>query len=119
MSTPETTLLSKSETLKLSDPTLGGSIGETLLNPEADRFSEDDELFLKFHGIYQQDDRDKRKTGKKYLFMIRAKIPGGVVPPAQYLAFDELSELYGNQTLRITSRQSLQWHGVVKKGLGP
>jgi sulfite reductase (NADPH) hemoprotein beta-component len=119
MSTLEASLLSKNETLKLSDPTLGGNIGETLLNPEADRFSEDDEQFLKFHGIYQQDDRDKRKTGKQYIFMVRAKIPGGVVPPAQYLAFDDLSDRYGNQTLRITSRQSFQWHGIVKKGLGP
>ena len=49
------------ESLKLNDPTLGGSIGETLLSPETARFSEDDEQFLKFHGIYQQDDRDKRK----------------------------------------------------------
>jgi len=90
-----------------------------LLSSETDRFSEDDEQFLKFHGIYQQDDRDKRKTGKQYLFMIRARIPGGVVPAAQYLAFDELSRLHGNDTLRITSRQSFQWHGVVKRQLGP
>jgi len=119
MSTINPPLLSKNESLKLSDPTLGGNIGETLVNPEADRFSEDDEQFLKFHGIYQQDDRDKRKAGKQYIFMIRAKIPGGIVPPAQYLAFDDLSERYGSPTLRITSRQSFQWHGVVKKGLGP
>ena len=46
--------------------------------------------------------------------MIRARIPGGIIPPDQYLAFDDLSERYGNQTLRITSRQSFQWHGVVK-----
>jgi sulfite reductase (NADPH) hemoprotein beta-component len=109
----------KNEDLKLSDPTLSGNIGETLSNPEADRFSEDDDQFLKFHGVYQQDDRDKRKTGKQYLFMIRARIPGGVVPAAQYLAFDELSRLHGNDTLRITSRQSFQWHGVVKRQLGP
>ena len=109
----------KNEELKLSDPTLGGTIGETLLKPEADRFSEDDEQFLKFHGIYQQDDRDKRKTGRQYMLMIRARIPGGVVPAAQYLAFDELSRLHANDTLRITSRQSFQWHGVVKRQLGP
>ncbi|MBI5381550.1 MAG: NADPH-dependent assimilatory sulfite reductase hemoprotein subunit [Opitutae bacterium] len=119
MSTAEKHLLSKNELLKINDPTLGGTIGETLLNPDTDRFSEDDEQFLKFHGVYQQDDRDKRKTGKQYIFLIRARIPGGIVPPAQYLAFDKLSQLHGNDTLRITSRQSFQWHGVVKKGLGP
>ena len=107
------------ELLKQSDPTLGGSIGETLKNAELERFSDDDLQFLKFHGIYQQDDRDKRKIGKQYIFMVRGRLPGGVVPPSQYLAFDELSRRHGNDTLRITSRQSFQWHGVVKKELGP
>ena len=119
MATPATAQVSKNEQIKLSDPTLGGTIGETLANPDVDRFAEDDEQFLKFHGIYQQDDRDKRKTGKQYIFMIRARITGGIVPPEQYLAFDDVSERYGNQTLRITSRQSFQWHRVAKKGLGP
>jgi sulfite reductase (NADPH) hemoprotein beta-component len=113
--TPQVT---KNELFKQADPTLGGTIGETMANPELDRFPENDEQFLKFHGIYQQDDRDKRKTGKQYIFMIRARITAGIVPPAQYLAFDDLSERFGNQTLRITSRQSFQWHGVAKKGLG-
>jgi len=66
--------VTKNELLKQADPTLGGTIGETMLNPELDRFPENDEQFLKFHGIYQQDDRDKRKTGKQYIFMIRARI---------------------------------------------
>ena len=109
----------KEEQIKLSDPTLGGTIGETMALPEADRFSADDEKFIKFHGIYQQDDRDLRKTGKKYIFMIRARITGGIVPAEQYLAFDELADRHANGTLRITSRQTFQWHGVVKSGLGP
>ena len=99
--------------------TPSGTLAETLANPALACFSSDDEQFLKFHGIYQQDDRDKRKTGKQYIMMIRARIPGGIIPPDQYLAFDDLSEKYGNQTLRITSRQSFQWHGVVKDKLGP
>lgn len=119
MSTPDTSKLVKNELLKIADPTLGGNIAATLADASLDRFAEDDEQFLKFHGIYQQDDRDKRKTGKQYIMMIRARLPAGVVPPAQYLAFDELSEKYGNNTLRITSRQSFQWHGVVKSKLGP
>jgi sulfite reductase (NADPH) hemoprotein beta-component len=109
----------KNELLKEASPTLAGHLASTLADPAADHFDEDDEQFLKFHGIYQQDDRDKRKTGKQYLFMIRARIPGGVVPAAQYLAFDDLAAKYGNTTLRVTTRQTFQWHGVVKTGLGP
>jgi sulfite reductase (NADPH) hemoprotein beta-component len=111
--------LSKNELLKQRDPTLAGDLAVTLANPEAARFAEDDEQFLKFHGIYQQDDRDKRKVGKEYIFMVRNRVPGGVVPAAQYLAFDDLASRFGNNTLRITSRQAFQWHGVVKRGLGP
>ena len=119
MKLEEDILLSSVELLKRNDPSLSGMIGATLQNPALDRFSENDYQFLKFHGIYQQDDRDKRKTAKQYIFMVRAKIPGGFVPAAQYLAFDELSQRHGNDTLRITSRQSFQWHGVVKGRLGP
>lgn len=111
--------LSKNELLKEAYPDLSGHLAPTLADPAADHFNEDDEQFLKFHGAYQQDDRDKRKTGKQYLFMIRARIPGGRVPAAQYLAFDDLAGQYGNSTLRVTSRQTFQWHGVVKTGLGP
>ncbi|MBI5423261.1 MAG: NADPH-dependent assimilatory sulfite reductase hemoprotein subunit [Opitutae bacterium] len=111
--------LSKNELLKQRDPTLAGDIAATLANDEALRFSDDDEQFIKFHGFYQQDDRDKRKTGKEYIFMVRNRLPGGVVTPEQYLVFDDLATRYGNNTLRITSRQAFQWHGVVKKGLGP
>ncbi|HLP02894.1 MAG TPA: NADPH-dependent assimilatory sulfite reductase hemoprotein subunit [Opitutaceae bacterium] len=110
--------LSKNELLKEASPALSGQIAQTLAEASTDHFNEDDEQFLKFHGIYQQDDRDKRKTGKQYLFMIRARIPGGVVPAAQYLAFDELAARHGNTTLRVTTRQTFQWHGVVKSGLG-
>lgn len=112
--------LAKNELLKQRDPSLAGDIVATLANPEALRFSEDDEQFIKFHGFYQQDDRDVRKTGQKhYQFMIRNRLPGGVATPEQYLVFDELATRYGNNTLRITSRQAFQWHGVVKSGLGP
>lgn len=107
------------ELIKAANPTLAGTIGSTLADPNVDRFSDDDTQFLKFHGIYQQDDRDKRKTGKQYIFMVRGRLPGGVVTADQYLAFDRLSTECGNNTLRITTRQGFQFHGVVKKGLGP
>lgn len=109
---------SPNELLKASDPTLGGTIGRTLADAQADRFSEDDVQFLKFHGIYQQDDRDRRKAGKQYILMVRVRVPGGVLSPAQYMACDDLATRYANNTLRVTSRQGLQFHGVVKAGLG-
>jgi sulfite reductase (NADPH) hemoprotein beta-component len=105
------------ELLKQRDPTLGGTIGQTLADPRTDHFVEDDTQFLKAHGVYQQDDRDLRKTGKKYIFMVRCRIPGGVLTPAQYLACDDLATRYANNTLRVTSRQGFQFHGVVKGGL--
>jgi len=108
---------SANELLKERDPVLGGSIAQTLADPQADHFSEDDAQFLKFHGIYPQDDRDLRKTGKKHMLMVRCRIPGGVLTPAQYLACDALATRYANNTLRVTSRQALQFHGVLKDGL--
>jgi len=100
-------------------PKLEGHIASTLADASAERFSDDDYEFLKFHGIYQQDDRDLRKTGKKWIFMVRGRLPGGVVTPDQYLAFNDLATRHANDTLRITSRQGFQFHGVVKGGLRP
>ena len=110
---------SRNEGLKTHSPTLSGTIASTLANPAIDRFTEDDYEFLKFHGIYQQDDRDQRKIAKHFMFMVRGRMPGGVVKPEHYLAFDRLSTQYANNTLRITSRQGFQFHGIVKSGLGP
>jgi len=107
------------EIIKEAIPTLAGAIAQTLADPNTDRFSEDDVQFLKFHGIYQQDDRDLRKTQKKFIMMIRGRIPGGVMTPEQWRVFDDLASQHGNNTLRITTRQSIQFHGVVKSGLGP
>jgi len=90
-----------------------------MADPAADRFSDDDQQFIKFHGIYQQDDRDLRKTAKKYMMMIRGRIPGGVMTAAQWITFDDLATRYGNNTLRVTTRQSIQFHGVLLSGLGP
>src|SRR5581483_9422500 len=111
--------LSRNEGLKEASPTLAGTIGATLANTAVDRFTDDDYEFLKFHGIYQQDDRDQRKVAKHYIFMVRGRLPGGVVKPEHYLTFDRLATQYGNNTMRITSRQGFQFHGIVKSGLGP
>jgi len=111
--------LTHNEEIKAAIPTLAGTIAATLDDANADHFSDDDNQFLKFHGSYQQDDRDLRKTGKKYIMMIRSRVPGGVMTANQWKVFDELASTYGNNTLRITTRQTIQFHGVVKSGLRP
>src|SRR5438876_2559099 len=109
--------LTRNEGLKENNPLLAGTIAETLADTAAEKFSEDDYEFLKFHGIYQQDDRDKRKAGKQYILMVRTKFPGGVLSAPQYVACDQLATDYANNTLRITTRQDFQFHGIVKSNI--
>jgi sulfite reductase (NADPH) hemoprotein beta-component len=109
--------LSRNEGLKEGNPLLSGTIAQTLADASTERFTEDDCEFLKFHGIYQQDDRDRRKVAKHYMMMVRTKFPGGVLSAPQYLACDQLSSQYGNNTMRITTRQDFQFHGIVKSNL--
>ena len=109
--------LTHNEGLKTGTPTLVGTIAQTLADPARDCFTQDDYEFLKFHGVYQQDDRDKRKAGKHYIFMVRTKFPGGALTGPQYLACDRLATEYGNHTLRITTRQDFQFHGIIKARL--
>ena len=106
------------EVIKAANPTLASTIAATLADASTDRFSDDEKEFTKFHGIYQQDDRDLRKAGKKYIMMVRTRIPGGVMTANQWTTFDDLASAYGNNTLRITTRQCIQFHGIVKSGLG-
>jgi sulfite reductase (NADPH) hemoprotein beta-component len=109
--------LTRNEGLKANNPLLSGTIAQTLADQAVERFSEDDYEFLKFHGIYQQDDRDKRKAGKQYVMMVRTKFPGGVLSAQQYIVCDNLATTYANNTLRITTRQDFQFHGIVKSNL--
>src|SRR5215467_6562620 len=109
--------LSRNEGLKENNPLLSGTIAETLADAAAEKFSDDDYEFLKFHGIYQQDDRDLRKSGKHYMLMVRTKFPGGVLNAQQYLACDDLANRYANHTMRITTRQDFQFHGIVKANI--
>src|SRR5438876_3676718 len=105
------------EGIKENSRQLRGRIAEELLQ-DSDHFSDQNKQLLKFHGTYQQDDRDARKqrskesVGKHYMFMVRCKIPGGRVTADQYLTLDKLAGTYANSTLRITSRQGIQFHGV-------
>jgi sulfite reductase (ferredoxin) len=119
---PQKPKLSAVEGIKEASRALRGTIGEDLAR-DTDHFSEQDKQLLKFHGSYQQEDRDARKArrgagaSKPYIFMVRCKIPGGRVTAAQYLVLDELADRYGNGTLRFTSRQGIQFHGVLKSNL--
>jgi sulfite reductase (NADPH) hemoprotein beta-component len=115
--------LSRNETIKRESRLLRGGIEEGLARKVTGAIEEDDTQLLKFHGTYQQDDRDlrpergKRKLEKAFSFMVRVRIPGGVLTPAQFLALDAIARDFGNGTLRLTSRQSVQLHGVLKSNL--
>jgi len=110
------------EEIKAESHALRGDIQETLL-ADASHFSEEEYQLLKFHGTYQQDDRDQRVSRKKqhldkaWIFMVRSKMPGGALTAEQYLAHDRIAGELGNNTLRITTRQGFQLHGVVKGNL--
>src|SRR5204863_9247539 len=106
----ETQKQTRNEGLKEENTVLAGTIEQTLDDAAAERFTEDDYEFLKFHGIYQQDDRDQRKAGKHYIMMIRTKFPGGVLSGPQYIACDQIASNYANNTLRITKRQDFKLH---------
>jgi len=121
MSTP----LSDLERIKADSRHLRGTIAEGLRDPVTGAISEDDNKLLKFHGSYLQDDRDLREERRRqklepaYAFMLRARLPSGVVTPAQWLVFDRLAREHANGTLRITTRQTFQWHGIIKRQLKP
>jgi sulfite reductase (NADPH) hemoprotein beta-component len=120
-----TTPLSDFEGIKAASRFLRGGIAEGLADPVTGAISEDDGKLLKFHGSYQQDDRDLRDERRRqklepaYSFMLRARLPGGVVTPAQWLVFDRIAREHANGTLRITTRQTFQWHGIIKRRLQP
>ncbi|MCQ8279478.1 NADPH-dependent assimilatory sulfite reductase hemoprotein subunit [Acetobacteraceae bacterium KSS8] len=112
------------ETLKLNSLGLRGRLAEELAEGGI-QVSEDAYNLLKFHGSYEQFDRDtaterkQRKLEKEYQFMVRVRMPGGMLTADQYLALDKLADDYANGTLRITTRQGIQFHGVLKADLKP
>src|SRR3982074_1179871 len=111
--------LSRNETVKATSNHLRGLIKEELLE-DTPAFGDDSEQLLKCHGISQRDDRDRRKEArargldKHHQLMIRTRIPGGIVSPDAYIAHDEISRKWANGTLRVTTRQDFQLHGVLK-----
>jgi len=110
------------EAIKRESRNLRGTIAASL-DAGGARFDENDAQIVKFHGIYQQEDRDARQERKRaglepaYQFMLRTRVPGGVLNAQQYLIEDELADRFGNGTLRITTRQGLQLHGILKGDL--
>jgi len=110
------------EQIKAESHALRGTISQTLQGAVT-HFSEEDATLLKFHGSYQQDDRDQRvkrkqeNQDKAWIFMVRSKLPGGALSAQQYLDHDRIAGELGNGTLRITTRQGFQTHGVLKGDL--
>ncbi len=113
------------EKVKADSRFLRGSIVKSLLDPTTGGLAEADGHLIKLHGSYQQDDRDIReerrlqKLEPAYSFMIRTRLPGGVCTPQQWLALDELATRFANGSLRLTTRQAFQLHGVIKHDLKP
>ncbi|HZZ28167.1 MAG TPA: NADPH-dependent assimilatory sulfite reductase hemoprotein subunit [Pirellulales bacterium] len=120
--TPISEKLSAAESVKLNSHYLRGTIAQELAEP-SDKFNKDNSALLKFHGTYQQDDREHRvkqeggKSLRQYIFMVRSAVPGGRLTADQLLGELALCDELGNGTLRITSRQGLQLHGVPKRNL--
>jgi sulfite reductase (NADPH) hemoprotein beta-component len=115
--------LSRNERIKEASGYLRGTLAEGLTEIVTGAIVEDDQQLVKFHGMYLQDDRDlraertKKKLEKAFSFMIRLRIPGGVVTPGQWLQIDRIGRDYANGTLRLTTRQTFQFHGVIKSNL--
>lgn len=111
---------SPNEQLKIDSNYLRGSLKETMQEQLTSGIPHDDNVLMKFHGSYLQDDRDLRNERQKqklepaYQFMLRVRTPGGVATPEQWLKMDDLAGRYGNQTLKLTTRQAFQMHGILK-----
>ena len=115
--------VSRNERIKEASDYLRGTLAEGLREEVTGAIVEDDQHLVKFHGMYLQDDRDlrsertRKKMEKAFAFMIRVRIPGGVLNAGQWLALDQVARDYGNGTMRLTTRQTVQLHGIIKSNL--
>jgi sulfite reductase (NADPH) hemoprotein beta-component len=113
------------EDIKIASNYLRGTIEEGLADASTGAISASDQQLTKFHGTYMQDDRDLRDERKAqglepaYSFMIRCRLAGGVATPSQWLQMDEISTAMGNETMKLTTRQTFQFHGIIKSKLKP
>ncbi len=117
--------LSPIEAVKAQSRGLRGTLAESLTDAPTGSLREQDQQLLRLHGSYQQDDRDVReerrlqKLEPQWRFMVRVRLPAGVCTPAQWLALDALATEVGNSSLRLTTRQTFQFHGIIKHDLKP
>jgi sulfite reductase (NADPH) hemoprotein beta-component len=117
--------LSVVETIKTSSDGLRGTLGESLLDELTGAVREPDHALVKFHGMYEQDDRDLReertaqKLDKLYSFMIRLRIPGGLISADQWVAVHHIAGAYSTGVIKITTRQTIQLHGILKRDIKP
>ena len=117
--------LGPDETLKFNSDYLRGQIATDLLDRITGSVTFESNKLMKFHGIYQQDDRDirderrRQKLEPAFTFMVRVRLPGGVCTPEQWLKIDELAQARGGNTIRLTTRQTFQFHWVVKEDVRP
>ena len=114
---------SRNEFIKEASHQLRGTLAEGLKVQVTGSIAEDDSQLLKFHGSYIQDDRDvrgeraKKKLEKAFAFMLRLRIPGGVMTAKQWIALDDIATTYANHSMRLTTRETFQYHGVIKSNL--
>ncbi|WP_369160523.1 assimilatory sulfite reductase (NADPH) hemoprotein subunit [Candidatus Thiodiazotropha sp. LNASS1] len=117
--------LNPNELIKADSSYLRGTLRESMSDQASGALSPDDAQISKFHGFYQQDDRDRRLERRQqflepdYNFMLRARLPGGVCSPRQWLAIDAVGRELGNGSIRLTTRQTFQYHGILKRNLKP
>ncbi|URN40392.1 NADPH-dependent assimilatory sulfite reductase hemoprotein subunit [Staphylococcus arlettae] len=111
------------ERIKVESNYLRGTIAEGLVDPVTGAIAEEDTKLLKFHGSYMQDDRDLRDERRKqklepaFSFMIRVRVPGGTASADQWIAMDDIADAYANGTIKLTTRQAFQFHGILKRDL--
>src|SRR5579859_2681875 len=121
----DTKNLSAVERIKQKSDGLRGTLAEGLRDELTGAISEDDQSLVKFHGMYQQDDRDRRderatkKLERLYSFMIRLRIPGGLLTPQQWIAAHHIAGRYSTGTIKITTRQTIQLHGILRSDIKP
>ena len=117
--------LSANERIKSASNLLRGTIAEGLTHAETGALADDDTQLTKFHGFYQQDDRDlraergKQRMEKAFSFMVRMRVPAGIVTPKQWLGIEKLARERANGTIRLTTRETVQFHGILKGNLQP
>src|SRR6516162_2921759 len=117
--------LSAVEKIKQESDGLRGTIAQGLLDEITGAISENDQALVKFHGMYQQDDRDRReeraekKLERLFSFMIRLRLPGGFLTPEQWIAVHDIAGRNSTGVIKITTRQTLQLHGVIKSRIKP